>query len=121
MPQEAVEIYGNEKSVLFVRKDCHLKIRAGIRTAYDAMPLVKGRSNYSDKYQLELHEAFALASPTDTLDIKVGRQIVVWGVSESLRITDVLNPMDRQAARPGRHRRPARNRQSRICLLPGRR
>jgi hypothetical protein len=28
------------------------------------------------------------------LDFKIGRQIVVWGKSDSIRITDVLNPLD---------------------------
>jgi len=29
-----------------------------------------------------------------SLDIKLGRQIVVWGKSDNIRVTDVLNPLD---------------------------
>ncbi len=29
-----------------------------------------------------------------SLDIKVGRQIIVWGRSDNMRVTDVLNPLD---------------------------
>ena len=43
---------------------------------------------------LELHEAWVRASPLSQLDIKVGRQIVAWGRSETLRVVDVLNPID---------------------------
>lgn len=31
---------------------------------------------------------------TDTMDIRVGRQFVVWGVLEGMRLTDEINPMD---------------------------
>ncbi|MCI5146328.1 MAG: ligand-binding protein SH3, partial [Candidatus Electrothrix sp. AR3] len=30
----------------------------------------------------------------DNLDLKIGRQIVVWGKSDTIRVTDVLNPLD---------------------------
>ena len=35
-----------------------------------------------------------LGTPTRSLDLKVGRQIVVWGKSDNIRIVDVLNPLD---------------------------
>lgn len=28
------------------------------------------------------------------LDFKIGRQVIVWGMAESIRITDILNPLD---------------------------
>jgi len=42
----------------------------------------------------ELGEAWVRASPMPGLDIQVGRQIVAWGRSETLRVVDVLNPID---------------------------
>ena len=33
-------------------------------------------------------------SLTKSLDVKIGRQIVVWGKSDNIRVTDVLNPLD---------------------------
>jgi hypothetical protein len=49
-----------------------------------------------DDYQqeIELDELYIQGSPTRSLDLKVGRQIVVWGKSDNLRVTDVLNPLD---------------------------
>jgi hypothetical protein len=43
---------------------------------------------------LELGEAWLRASPLPRVDLKVGRQIVVWGRSDTLRVLDVLNPVD---------------------------
>lgn len=67
---------------------------------YDAAYALKGRSRYSDEFvdsmesETELGEAFVQGRVHRTLDLKVGRQIVVWGKSDSLRVTDVLNPLD---------------------------
>jgi hypothetical protein len=49
-----------------------------------------------DAYQqeTELREAYVLGTPLPSLDIKVGRQIVVWGKSDNIRVVDVLNPVD---------------------------
>lgn len=46
-----------------------------------------------DQTGIELREAF-LQHTTDNWDFKVGRQIVIWGVADGLRITDVVSPLD---------------------------
>jgi hypothetical protein len=43
---------------------------------------------------LELGELWVRASPLPRLDVKLGRQVVAWGRSETLRVVDVLNPSD---------------------------
>jgi hypothetical protein len=73
---------------------------------YDVAYAINGRSHYTeavlDQYELdaEVGEAWFQGSPNDFLDIKVGRQIVIWGRSESLRVLDILNPLDNRE--PGR-------------------
>jgi len=42
---------------------------------------------------LELRDTYIQGNLTQHLDIKVGRQIVVWGKSDNLRVCDVLNPL----------------------------
>ena len=42
----------------------------------------------------ELREIYLEGSPFGNLDIKLGKQIVSWGVANSLRVVDVLNPTD---------------------------
>lgn len=49
--------------------------------------------------EVELFDAYIEGSITDSLDMKLGRQVVVWGRSDTIRITDVLNPLDNR--RPG--------------------
>jgi len=67
---------------------------------YDAAYRLNGRGDYTDAVldeyedEVELREAYLLISPGSRLDIKAGRQIVVWGKSDNIRITDVLNPLD---------------------------
>ncbi|WP_020586146.1 DUF1302 family protein [Desulfobacter curvatus] len=67
---------------------------------YDFIYTVKGRENYTDEVldayenQTELRELYLQASPAKQLDIKTGRQIVVWGTSDYVRVVDILNPLD---------------------------
>jgi hypothetical protein len=85
-----------------VEPDQPWQIHAGIRAFYDPIFSLKDRADFTQEYldqneaDLELHEAFILATPLDSVDVKVGRQIVAWGTSEALRVVDVLNPMDRR-------------------------
>ncbi|VAW47550.1 hypothetical protein MNBD_GAMMA04-1494 [hydrothermal vent metagenome] len=61
---------------------------------------IKGRSNYSNdslntyEMELEMGEGYFHGSLSENLDIKIGRQIVVWGKSDSIRVNDVMNPLD---------------------------
>ncbi len=66
----------------------------------DLVYALRGRGGYT-REQLEsqereavLGEAWVQGRLTRSLDLKLGRQRVVWGKSDNLRVTDVLNPMD---------------------------
>jgi hypothetical protein len=78
--------------------DWRLKISGTAR--YDFVYDLRGRDNYTravlNHYpvELELGEAWLQGRLTRSLDIKTGRQIVVWGRSDTIRVTDVLNPLD---------------------------
>lgn len=71
-----------------------------VRGFYDVVYAVRGRDNYSapvlDDYEqeIELRDTYVQGSLSDSLDLKVGRQVVVWGTLDNLRATDVLNPLD---------------------------
>ncbi len=70
------------------------------QAAYDAAYDINGRDIYSkdvqDAYisELALLETYVQGSPLRFLDLKAGRQIVVWGSLDNLRVTDILNPLD---------------------------
>ena len=53
-------------------------------------------SEFLNEYEREasLGEFFLQGPLTESLDLKLGRQIVVWGRSDFLRVTDILNPID---------------------------
>lgn len=67
---------------------------------YDLVFGLRGRENYTpqvlDEYEkeLELKDTFIQGRLTGHLDTKIGRQVVVWGTLDNLRVTDVLNPLD---------------------------
>lgn len=67
---------------------------------YDALYGLKGREDYThevlDAYEdeAEFGEAYVQGRLSEHLDIKLGRQIVVWGKADYLRVTDVINPLD---------------------------
>ncbi len=44
--------------------------------------------------EVELFDAFVEGKISSNLDYKIGRQVVVWGRSDSIRVTDILNPID---------------------------
>ena len=75
------------------------KFKTNARWYYDAVYDLRDAA-YSDdelgqrRHEIELFDAYLMGSLTDKLDFKVGRQVVVWGRSDTIRITDVLNPVD---------------------------
>ncbi len=67
---------------------------------YDFAYEINGRNNYTDgvldtyESDEEIGELWVRGSLTPNLDLKMGRQIVVWGQSDYLRVNDVINPID---------------------------
>ncbi len=46
------------------------------------------------KNEINLNELNIELEISPNLDFKIGRQVIVWGKSDSIRITDILNPLD---------------------------
>lgn len=76
------------------------KARVEGRGFYDFAYLAHGRSNFTDdvlddyEWDIDFREVWIQGSPLESLDLKLGRQIVNWGRSDSLRVLDVINPLD---------------------------
>ena len=76
------------------------KIRVGATGHHDTAYAINGRDRYTDETldemesELRLKEAYVQGKLGPNLDLKFGRQIVVWGKSDNIRITDILNPLD---------------------------
>jgi len=70
------------------------------RAFYDFAYEINGRDKYTDEVldeyekEAEFREVYLQGSLLASLDLKVGRQIVVWGKSDNIRVVDVLNPLD---------------------------
>lgn len=75
------------------------KLRVSGDTFYDAIYDLRSqeyRQETLDDYQtqLRLDDTYIQGRLSSNLDVKAGRQIVVWGKSDNIRITDVVNPLD---------------------------
>lgn len=76
------------------------KLRISGDAFYDAIYKLRSgddfREEILDDYetQLRLDDTYIQGRITDSLDLKAGRQIVVWGKSDTIRITDIINPLD---------------------------
>jgi hypothetical protein len=69
---------------------------------YDLGYAINGRDEYTDdvldedEKEAEFREVYLQGPLLADLDVKAGRQIVVWGKSDNIRVVDVLNPLDRR-------------------------
>jgi hypothetical protein len=76
------------------------RAKASGHAFYDTVFSLRGREEFTpqilDKYEqeAEIEEAWLQGGIFRNLDFKIGRQIVVWGKSDNLRVTDVLNPLN---------------------------
>ena len=74
--------------------------KVSVRGFYDVVYSLRGRHKYTDQVlhdyekELELKDAYVQGALKDHLDVKIGRQVVVWGGFDNLRVVDVLNPLD---------------------------
>jgi len=80
------------------------RVKTNAKAYYDAIYDIRDESYSQDELneqrsEVELFDAYVEGSITESLDLKLGRQVVVWGRSDTIRITDVLNPLDNR--RPG--------------------
>ncbi|PTB88168.1 hypothetical protein C9925_00145 [cyanobacterium G8-9] len=81
------------------------RVKINAKAYYDAIYDIRGSEKFSKqeldafRSEVELFDGYIEGSLTDNLDMKIGRQVVVWGRSDTLRVTDILNPLDNR--RPG--------------------
>lgn len=73
---------------------------------YDSAYRIHGMGEYSDKvtdeyvWEFGFSDTYLQGELFENVDVKIGRQVVAWGRSESLRVVDLLNPLDsREPAR----------------------
>ncbi len=59
-----------------------------------ALPFRTVKTTSSNDYEMEIGEAFIQGPLSDSMDLTLGRQILVWGRSDQFRVTDILNPVD---------------------------
>ncbi len=68
---------------------------------YDWAYLLNGRDSYQNdvlqdyEWEADFQEVWVQGRPgVESMDLKIGRQIVNWGRSDNIRVIDILNPLD---------------------------
>lgn len=80
--------------------DTDWQMRAAAYAFYDWAYLIHNRHSYSNdvlndnEWEAEIQEFWIQGKLAENVDMRVGRQIVNWGRSDSIRVLDVLNPLD---------------------------
>ncbi len=91
---------GRLKLDVDIRLEDNWRVFADSSGFYDLSYRVRGQDGFTGELlndsesELELKNAYLQGTVAGGLDIKIGRQIVVWGKSDNLRVTDILNPLD---------------------------
>lgn len=97
-PKAALKLKGNFPDQFAVP----LRVLAQGSASHDLVYGVRGRNDYnatvksSFERNINLGEAYVSAELGDGYEITLGRQTIVWGTSDNLRVVDVINPLDRR-------------------------
>lgn len=102
-------IFGSLRQSLFLyyehKFENGYKVKVNGRAFYDPMYDTSNAVDYYPaevdelKSEVELFEAYIEGNIYENLEARLGRQVVVWGKSDTIRVTDILNPIDNR--RPG--------------------
>ena len=71
---------------------------------YDWAYLARGKDEFSNdviddmEYEIDFGDTYIEGELYEGVDLKIGRQVVAWGKSDSVRVLDVLNPVDNRVA-----------------------
>lgn len=78
------------------------KARAELLAWYDFAYHINGREDYNPavldvyEWQVDSGEVYIEGPLTDQIDLAIGRKIVNWGRSDTFRVVDLVNPLDRK-------------------------
>ena len=79
-----------------------VRILAEASLAHDLIYSIGGKKDYNatvkNAFQRDasLGEFYVSANLGDGFEVTAGRQIIVWGTSDNLRVVDMINPLDRR-------------------------
>ena len=79
------------------------KIRVSAKAFYDFIYDMQSDRSYTQeekddmRYEAEIFDLYLQGKITNNLDYKIGRQVLVWGRSDTIRVTDILNPLDNRS------------------------
>lgn len=95
------------KSSLYLESEYNFnknhKLRVSANAFYDFIYDLQSDRIYTKeekddmRYEAEVFDLYLQGKITTSLDYKIGRQVVVWGRSDTIRVTDILNPLNNRS------------------------
>ena len=95
------------KSSLYLESEYNFnenhKLRVSAKAFYDSIYKIQSDRAYTEEEkddmqsEAEIFDLYVQGKITANFDYKIGRQIVVWGRSDTIRVTDILNPLDNRS------------------------
>ena len=82
--------------------DSPLRFLGEVSAAHELVYTVRGRGDYNDTVKssfekdINLGELYLSGEVAKDVELTVGRQTIVWGTSDNLRVVDIINPLDRR-------------------------
>ena len=93
--------YKNKHKISSAKISTNLKFDYKIDKIYKIKSTIKAykeyKTNIINNKDFDINELSVESTFYNNIDGKIGRQIVIWGKSDNIRITDVLNPLDSTA------------------------
>ena len=90
--------YKNKDEISSAKVSTDINLEYKLNKNYKIKSTIKAyedfKTNIDNDKDANINELYLQGSITSKTDIKIGRQIIVWGKSDNIRITDSLNPMD---------------------------
>ena len=95
------------KSSLYLESEYNFnenhKLRVSAKAFYDFIYDIQTDRTYTQeekddiRYEAEIFDFYLQGKITSNFDYKIGRQVIVWGRSDTIRVTDILNPLDNRS------------------------
>jgi len=79
-----------------------VRVLAEVTAGHELVYRMRGRGDYPDTVKtsferdVNLGEVYVNSKLSDGIELTLGRQTIVWGTSENLRVVDVVNPLDQR-------------------------
>ena len=90
--------YKNKDTISSAKISMNIKLEYVVNEFHKIKSTIKAykryKTNIKNDRDFDINELTVEGTFYNGVDVKIGRQIIVWGKSDNIRITDTINPLD---------------------------